>query len=114
MVELKSWQESLLEYIQQPSDSEIVWVVGKEGNERKNWFKKYVKSWLGARSLVTGIDIKANSASIFQDLRKCPIVTADTFLFDIENSRKKYEKIDYDAPEKMKDDEAYGSQQLKI
>ena len=117
-VELKPWQESLLEYAQQPSDREIVWVVGKEGNEGKNWFQKYVKSWLGARKVVTGIDIKASSASIFQALRKCPIVTTDIFLFNIGKSRQKYEKINYDALEKMKDGEAfaskYDSQQLKI
>ena len=34
-VELKPWQE----FIQQPSDREIVWVMGKEGNEGKNWFR---------------------------------------------------------------------------
>ena len=37
-VELKPWQESLLEYVQQPCDREIFWIVGKEGNEGKNWF----------------------------------------------------------------------------
>ena len=90
-VELKPWQESLLEYVQQPCDREIFWVVGKEGNEGKTWFQKYVKSWLGARRVVTGIDIKANSASIFQALRKCPILTADIFLFNMGKSKKKYE-----------------------
>merc|ERR1711954_129106 len=117
-VELKPWQESLLEYVQQPCDREIFWVVGQEGNEGKNWFQKYVKSWLGARRVVTGIDIKANSASIFQALRKCPIVTADIFLFNIGKSMKKFDRINYDALEKMKDGEAfaskYDSQQLKI
>ena len=117
-VELKPWQESLLEYVQQPCDREIFWVVGQEGNEGKNWFQKYVKSWLGARRVVTGIDIKANSASIFQALRKCPIATADIFLFNIGKSMKKFDQINYDALEKMKDGEAfaskYDSQQLKI
>ena len=117
-VELKPWQDSLLEYVQQPCDREIFWIVGKEGNEGKNWFQKYVKSWLGARRVVTGIDIKANSASIFQALRKCPIVTADIFLFNIGKSMKKFDQINYDALEKMKDGEAfaskYDSQQLKI
>ena len=117
-VELKPWQESLLEYVQQPCDREIFWIIGKEGNEGKNWFQKYVKSWLGARRVVTGIDIKANNASIFQALRKCPIVTADIFLFNIGKSMKKFDKINYDALEKMKDGEAfaskYDSQQLKI
>ena len=99
-VELKPWQESLLEYVQQPCDREIFWVVGQEGNEGKNWFQKYVKSWLGARRVVTGIDIKANSASIFQALRKCPIATADIFLFNIGKSMKKFDQINYDALEK--------------
>ena len=117
-VELKPWQESLLEYVQQPCDREIFWIIGKEGNEGKNWFQKYVKSWLGARRVVTGIDIKASNASIFQALRKCPIVTADIFLFNIGKSMKKFDQINYDALEKMKDGEAfaskYDSQQLKI
>ena len=117
-VELKPWQESLLEYVQQPCDREIFWIIGKEGNEGKNWFQKYVKSWLGARRVVTGIDIKANNASIFQALRKCPIVTADIFLFNIGKSMKKFDRINYDALEQMKDGEPfasrYNSQQLKI
>ena len=58
------------------------------------------------------------SASIFQALRKCPIVTADIFLFNIGKSKKKFEVINYDALENMKDGEAfaskYDSQQLKI
>ena len=117
-VKLKPWQESLLEYVQKPCDREIFWVVGKEGNEGKSWFQKYVKSWLGARRVVTGIDIKANNASIFQALRKCPIVTADIFLFNIGKSKKKFDVINYDALEAIKDGEAfaskYDSQQLKI
>ena len=117
-VELKPWQESLREYVQQPHDREIIWVVGRDGNEGKSWFQKYVKSWLGARRVVTGIDIKANNASIFQALRKCPIVTADIFLFNIGKSKKKFDVINYDALEKIKDGEAFASrynrQQLKI
>ena len=67
---------------------------------------------------MTGIDIKANNASIFQALRKCLIVTADIFLFNIGKSMKKFDQINYDALEKMKDGEVFASkydnQQLKI
>ena len=67
---------------------------------------------------MTGIDIKANNASIFQALRKCPIATADIFLFNIGKSMKKFDRINYDALEQMKDGEPfatrYNSQQLKI
>ena len=66
---------------------------------------------------MSGIDIKTNSASIFQALRKYPIVTADIFLFNIGKSKNKFDQINYDALEKMKDGEAfaskYDSQHLK-
>ena len=74
-VELKPWQNELMKYIQ-PHDREIIWVVGKDGNEGKSWFQKYVKSVFGTRRVVSGIDIKINSASIFRALLKCPIETA--------------------------------------
>ena len=116
-VELKPWQNELMKYIE-PHDREIIWVVGKDGNEGKSWFQKYVKSVFGTRRVVSGIDIKSNSASIFQALRKCSIVTADIFLFNIGKSMNKFDQINYDALEKMKDGEAfaskYNSQQLKI
>ena len=116
-VELKPWQNELMKYIE-PHDREIIWVVGKDGNEGKSWFQKYVKSVFGTRRVVSGIDIKSCSASIFQALRKCSIVTADIFLFNIGKSMNKFDQINYDALEKMKDGEAfaskYNSQQLKI
>ena len=36
-VELKPWQNELMKYIK-PHDREIIWVVGKDGNEGKIWF----------------------------------------------------------------------------
>ena len=41
-VELKPWQNELMKYIE-PHDREIIWVVGKDGNEEKSWLQKYVK-----------------------------------------------------------------------
>ena len=116
-IELKPWENKLMKYIQL-HDREIIWVVGKIGNEGKKWFQKYVKSVFGTRKVVSGINIKSNSASIFQALRKYPIVVADIFLFNIGKSKTKLDQINYDALEKMKDGEAfaskYDSQQLKI
>ena len=57
-VELKPWQNELMKYIQ-PHDYEIIWVVGKDGNEGKNWFQNYVESVFGTRKVVSGIDIKS-------------------------------------------------------
>ena len=34
---LRPWQKALLEYIK-PSTREVIWVIGKHGNEGKSWF----------------------------------------------------------------------------
>ena len=116
-VELKPWQNELMKYMD-PCDREIFWIVGKDGNEGKSWFQKYVKSVFGTRRVVSGIDIKTSNPSIFQALRKHPLVTADIFLFNIGKSKKKFDEINYDVLEKLKDGEAFASkfnsQQLKI
>ena len=39
-VELKSWQKELLEYINNPTQRQIIWVVGKSCGEGKSWFQK--------------------------------------------------------------------------
>ena len=62
-VELKPWQNELMNYIE-PHDREIIWVAGNDGNEGKNWFQKYVKSMFRTRKVVSGINIKSISASI--------------------------------------------------
>ena len=74
-IEFKPWQNELMKYIE-PHNREIIWVVGKDGN----WFQKYVNSVFRTRKVVTGINIKSNSASIFQALRKCLIVTTPLHL----------------------------------
>ena len=51
-VELKPWQNELMKYIK-PHDREIIWVVGKDGNEGKSWFQKYVKSVFGTQKVVS-------------------------------------------------------------
>ena len=51
---------------------------------------------------MSGIDIKSNSASIFRALRKCSMVTADIFLFNIGRSKN---QIKYQMIEGIKDGE---------
>ena len=43
---LRSWQESLLNYIK-PSDREIIWVQGERCNEGKTWFQEFIESKFG-------------------------------------------------------------------
>ena len=64
----------------------------------------------GTRKVVSGINIKSNSASIFRALRKCSMVTADIFPFNIGN------QIKYQMIEGIKDGELYNhnGQRMKV
>ena len=117
-VELKPWQKELLEYTNNPTQRQIIWVVGKSCGEGKSWFQKYVKSLYGARKVVSGINLRANTASICHVLSKQPLSTADIFLFNIGKAKKKTDAVNYEVLEDLKDGDAfaakYNSQQLKI
>ena len=38
-VELRPWQQQLMENLSTPSDREIIWIIGRKGNEGKTWFQ---------------------------------------------------------------------------
>ena len=117
-VELKPWQRELMEQINTPSDRYSIWIVGAACGEGKTWFQKYVKSMFGIRRVVSGINIKSNSANICHCLTKQSLATADIFLFNIGKSMKRFEEVNYELLEDLKDGDAfaskYNSQQLKI
>ena len=116
--ELKPWQAELLEEIKNPTDRHIIWVVGKACGEGKTWFQKYLKSLFGTRRVVYGINIKANTPSICHVLSKQSLTTADIFLFNLGKSKQKFDEVNYEVLEDLKDGDAfaskYNSQQLKI
>ena len=117
-VELKPWQTELLEYMDHPTQRQIIWIVGKSCGEGKSWFQKYVKSIYGARKVVSGINLRASTPNICHVLSKQPLSTADIFLFNIGKAKKKTDAVNYEVLEDLKDGDAfaakYNSQQLKI
>ena len=117
-VELKPWQKDLLEYMNHPTQRQIIWIVGKSCGEGKSWFQKYVKSVYGTRKVVSGINLRANTASICHVLSKQPLSTADIFLFNIGKAKTKTDAVNYEVLEDLKDGDAfaakYNSQRLKI
>ena len=117
-VELKPWQKELLEYINNPTQRQIIWVVGKSCGEGKSWFQKYVKSAYGTKKVISGINLRANTSSICHVLSKQSLSTADIFLFNIGKAQKKTDAVNYEVLEDLKDGDAfaakYNSQQLKI
>ena len=116
---LKPWQTELLQWIKSPSDRRVIWIVGAACGEGKTFFQKYVRSMFGRRRVVAGgINIKSSSANICHALSKRPLSTTDIFLFNIGKSKKKFEEVNYEVLEDLKDGDAfaskYNSQELKI
>ena len=81
---LKPWQEKLLK-LMKPSEREILWIVGKHGNEGKSWFQKYLKNTRGS-SKVFQASIKKNADGILYALSKRILSLIDLFIFNIPRS----------------------------
>ena len=97
---LRSWQESLLNYMK-PSDREVIWVQGRYCGEGKTWFQEYVESRYGFKRVVAGMDIKLKKSSICHVLRKRRLATTDIFLFDV-GKAKTFDTVNYEVLEKIK------------
>ena len=99
-VELRSWQESLLNYIK-PTDREIIWVQGERCNEGKTWFQEFIESKFGWSRVICGMDIKLKKSSICHALRKRSLMTTDIFLFDVGKANT-FDGVNYEVLEKIK------------
>jgi hypothetical protein len=97
---LKSWQESLLNYMK-PSDREIIWVQGRKCGEGKSWFQGYIESKYGYEHVVAELDLKLRKSSICHVLRKRRLATTDIFLFDV-GKAKTFDGVNYGVLEKIK------------
>ena len=97
---LRPWQKALLEYIK-PSTREVIWVIGKHGNEGKSWFQEYMESKFGWGKVICGMDIKMKKGSICHVLSKRSLMTIDTFLFDVGKAITE-NGVNYELLEKIK------------
>ena len=95
---LRPWQESLLQYIK-PTNREIIWVIGKKGNEGKTWFQDYMESKFGWSKVIAGMDIKLKKSSICHALTKRSLMTTDIFLFDVGKAQSD-DAVNYELIEK--------------
>ena len=80
-VELRLWQQVLLEMIATPSDRNVFWICGYKGNEGKSWFQGYLETSYGY-SRVVRLDLRNKTSNIMHTLSKRPLQTTDIFLFD--------------------------------
>ena len=97
---LRFWQTALLEYME-PSNREVIWIVGANGNEGKSWFQEFLESKFGWHRVICSMDIKMKKGNICQALRKRSLMTTNRFLFDVGKGAA-YEGVNYDVLEKIK------------
>ena len=105
---LFNWQnELLLEYVEKPTYREVIWVKGALGNEGKTWFQNYVQSLLGTERVVQ-LDLKNSVGTIMHIVRKLPLSSIDTFLFNDARSGQSEMRC-YEVLENIKDGRAIAS-----
>ena len=97
---LRPWQESLLQNIK-PTNRDVIWVIGKKGNEGKSWFQDYMESKFGWSKVIAGMDIKLKKSSICHALTKRSLMTTDIFLFDVGKAQTD-DGVNYELLEKIK------------
>ena len=101
-VSLRPWQEELFEKLQNPSDREVIWVCGAQGNEGKSFFQAYVESWLGYAH-VARLDLRNRPCDVLHALAKRPLASTDVFLFNLTRPKEKDDVVSYIVIESIKD-----------
>ena len=104
--QLKPWQQLLMNIIEVPSYREVIWVIGKKGNEGKSWFQDYLESWFGFNR-VSRVDFRIKHTNMCNVLKKKPLTSVDMFLFNDGRSVTEDENSDhYRILENIKDGQA--------
>ena len=106
-IALFNWQKALLELVHQPTYREVIWVKGARGNEGKTWFQNYLQTLLGSEKVVQ-LDLKNSVGNIMHILRKLPLSSVDTFLFNDARSGQSEMRC-YEVLENIKDGRAIAS-----
>ena len=80
--QLRKWQETLMDSASLPSNREVIWVIGRKGDEGKTWFQSYMDAFFGYARVVC-LDLKMKTANVLHVLTKRSLSTTDIFLFDV-------------------------------
>ena len=105
--QLRPWQEQLMNEISIPTDREILWIIGQEGNEGKTWFQEYVEVFYGYARVVR-LDLAMRTANVLHALTKRPLSSVDIFLFNLPRSVD-HDSCNYFILESIKDGTAVSS-----
>ena len=106
-VELRQWQQELMNMITTPTERQVIWVLGINGNEGKTWFQNYLSSVYGYGRVVQ-LDLKMKTQNVLHALTKRPLSSTDIFLFN-EPRAINNEVCNYNILESIKDGTAVSS-----
>ena len=104
-VELRAWQEEALQFVEKPSERQVIWITGRRGNEGKTWFQCYMESYFGFHRVVR-VDLRIKHANVCQVLKKRSLGSLDIFLFNDSRSVSGEELNLYRILEDIKDGQA--------
>ena len=99
-VELRPWQQELMEMAATPTEREVIWVQGIRGNEGKSWFQDYLEVFHG-HARVVRLDLKMKTAKVLHVLTNRPLSSTNIFLFN-EPRAINYESCNYSILESIK------------
>ena len=105
---LRPWQEQALKLIEHPSERQVIWINGRQGNEGKTWFQCYLESYFGFNR-VFRTDLRIKHANVCNILKKRNLGTVDIFLFNDSRSVTDEEMNLYRILEDIKDGQATAS-----
>ena len=62
-VELRPWQQDAMKYFESPTERQVIWIRGNNGNEGKSWFQNYVQTFFGYHR-VCRLDLRIKHANV--------------------------------------------------
>ena len=84
-VEWRPWQMDILDYVNDPTNRGIIWIVGEKGNEGKTFFNHKIEEQYGVLR-VFQMELDESARDILHIMKKYVYIETDIFLFDIPRS----------------------------
>ena len=77
----------ILEYVNDPTNRGIIWIVGEKGNEGKTFFSHKIEEQYGVLR-VFQMELDESARDILHIMKKYVYIETDIFLFDIPRSMR--------------------------
>ena len=99
-VEWRPWQNEMIEYLHDPKQGKVIWVVGERGNEGKSFFQDQIQARYGLEKVVK-FHFGSRSEDMINYLHEFVSMKTDIFLFHTYKNDDVNE-LDYNMLENIK------------